>query len=139
MHRNLAGALLGALAVAVAACGESAPSPAQFRAEASAVCHDVGRRVRAIQEEATERTMQPSLMAAAAIMSDGLERLEAIEPPEQLADRYERFLAWKASQRDAALELAQPGGRLSARSARAVDAHTDPIGRLTAKLRLTGC
>lgn len=144
MQGKLASMLLVALALGIAACGSSGPKPlsaAQLRAQATAVCQDVGRQVRALQLSATAASMRTSLARAAAVLSDGVARLHALTPPRQLASRYDLFVAWKASQRDAARELSRAGGRadLSARSRQAVLAHHNPVWTLAHQLDLPAC
>jgi len=144
MQRNLVGALIVVLALGVAACGSSGSKPlsaARLRAQATAVCQDVGRQVRALQLSATPASMRTSLARAATVLSDGVARLHALTPPRELASRYDLFVAWKASQRDAARELSRSGGRadLSARSRQAVLAHHNPVWTLAHQLDLPAC
>ncbi|HET6448214.1 MAG TPA: hypothetical protein VFG31_03820 [Conexibacter sp.] len=47
-----------------------------------------------------------------------------------------RFVAWKDAERDAARELVRPGGRLSARSQRAVEEHHTPAMTFARELRV---
>lgn len=140
MQRKLASALAVVLMLVVAACGsDSKPlSSAELRTQANAVCRDVVTRAHAIQTRATPATMRASLSRAATVYTDGLDRLEALKPPPQLGDRYASFLAWKETQRDAALQLAKADGRLSARQRRAVESHA-PVGTLAHGLGLVHC
>jgi hypothetical protein len=142
MKRKMVGALVVALALGLAACGGSGSKPltaAQLRTQASAVCRDVARRMQTLEASATQTTMRASLARAAAVMSDGVTRLQVLKPPSQLAARYARFVAWKGTQRDAARELSRPGGRLSARSRAAVRAHESPVWVLAHQLDLPAC
>jgi hypothetical protein len=142
MQRFMIGALVVAvLALVAGGCGGGSKplSAAQLRTQASAVCRDVARRVHALEGQATQATLHASLARAATVFSDGLDRLEALEPPSQLADRYDSFLAWKGAQRDAARELSKPGGRLDARSRAAVRAHESPVRVLAQQLDMPAC
>jgi len=142
MQRKVVGALVVALMVVVEACGGSGSTPlttAQLRAQASAVCRDVTRQIQALAASARPSTRQASLRQAATAMTDGLARLRALTPPKALADRYASFVAWKGSQRDAARQLAEPGGRLTARAAEAVNAHRSPAFALARALGIDGC
>jgi len=140
MRFRLTSLLLVALALGVAGCGDASKplTAAQLRTRASAVCANVTRRIVALQAHASEVPARTSLRRAADALTDGVDRLEALDPPEQLDDRYARFLAWKRAQRDAA--SAQVAGRpISPRSRRAVEAHDSPLQTLGRQLGVTGC
>lgn len=137
MQRKVAGALVVAvLALVAGGCGEDSKplTTAQLRTQANAVCQDVSREVSTLQANATQATMGRSLRDAADAMTDGIDRLEALTPPQQVADRYARFLAWMKTQRDAARQLATPGATLSARARRAIDPHVSPALTLAHEL-----
>jgi hypothetical protein len=142
MQRNLAGALVVALALVAAGCGDSSKplTTAQLRTQASAVCRDVRRQVVGLQARATQATLSRSLRQAADAIDGGVERLRALDPPPRLDRAYAELVAWKATQRDAALALAkQPGRRLAGREGRAIDAHIDAVGRAARATGLSAC
>ncbi len=149
MRIKVMGAVVAVLlAVGVAGCGDSsdASSAAELRAQASTICRDVERRVQTLRMSATEATLRSSLARTADAMGEGLDRLEAIEPPDALADRYDAFLAWMGTQRDAAQALATSDAGsaaaaegLSARERRVLDPHVDVLGRLARGLGLPDC
>lgn len=140
MQRKLASALLVALAFGMVACG-SASKPltaAQLRTRGNAICRDMQRRVMALEARSTQATLRASLARAADVLSDGVDRLNALTPPKQLAGRYASLIAWEGARRGAARTLSH-GGRPSGRQAAAVRAHHNPVYRIGHELGLAAC
>lgn len=140
MQGKLTGALLVALALGGAACGSASKplSTDQLRAQAGVICRDMTRRVLALNADATQATMRSALGRAAIVMSDGVERLQSLTPPEQMADRYARLVEWKHAQAEAARELAH-GRQPTGRSGEAIRGHENPASGLSRELRINGC
>jgi predicted small lipoprotein YifL len=92
-------ALIAILALfALAACGsEEEPDPGEFVAEANSICLDTARQV---TRERTDTEVPQSPAQAATVIDaelpariEGLSRLQALEPPEQLASNWVQFVA----------------------------------------------
>lgn len=141
MQRTVVGALLVALALGVAACGEASKplSAAQLRTQASAVCRDTTRRVLTLRSSMTQATARAFMRRASIAVGDGVARLEALKPPRQLAARYKRLVALLAARRDATRALAGPRPKLTGLERDVVSTHHDPIAQAARRLGVDGC
>lgn len=96
IRRWLVGLAVAAASVAFASCGSgSSTSPEEFQADANRVCHDAERELDRIQAMPPGTADQAEKQAEALIdvSEQALDNLRKIDPPEDLADTYDRYLA----------------------------------------------
>lgn len=107
---------LAVLAGAVAGCGSSGDSAtttvaatgdatnaanAAFVRDVEAICNDVNAKFRALNDRAADREPHETLSAAATQMEAAVREMAAVEPPEEIAPDYARFVEVTGIQADA--------------------------------------
>jgi hypothetical protein len=103
--RGLVPVLVVVLGAGFAACGgddeTSAADPtAAFIADADATCTELNSQAEEFNDFQTLSELAGNVREALPIIDDGLARLEAIEPPDDLASEYDDFLATVEDQAD---------------------------------------
>ena len=94
-----------ALALVAAACGGGGDrlSEGEFRERANAVCADYEQQIDALSEPTSPEEVERFAARATQLARSGVGELRELEPPEELDDEYDRFLA----EGDAVVELSE--------------------------------
>ncbi len=104
----LAVLVIGAIAIG-AGCGGSSGSDAlsadELRSQADAICERFDAESEAIAEPTSADGIKPFLEQTAALQQEQLDELEALDPPEELAEPYEEALGLLQTQIDTANEV----------------------------------
>lgn len=96
IRRSLVGLAVAAAFAVFASCGGgSSTSPEEFQADANRVCRDAERELDRIQAMPPQTADQAEKQAEALIdvSEQALDNLRKIDPPEELASTYDRYLA----------------------------------------------
>ena len=85
--------LLGsALALGLSACGSDGLSKEEYVAQANEICADADTKTDAIAQPTQPADIGPYLQEGAKIQAEAIDKLEALEPPADDADRIEKEL-----------------------------------------------
>lgn len=98
-------------AATVAAVGEANAADAAFVRDVEAICDDVNAKFRALNDRAADREPHETLSGAATELRAAVRRMEAVEPPAEIAPDYARFVEVTAIQAD---QMAARGRALKA-------------------------
>jgi hypothetical protein len=145
MSRALAVAVVAAGALLAGGCGggDDRLSEDEFRQQANDICTDVNDQLEGIEQPSTPDEVGAFVSEAIPVLESGLDRLHELNPPEDLEDDYDRFLAEADKSVPAARKLQQaaedqdPDALQDAvAEGDAADQRSDDIAR---DLGLTGC
>ena len=140
---RLASLLLAAAALAGCGGGSDRLTREEFVEQATAVCAGVEERVDALGEPQSLAEIEALGRELRDALGDGLEELRELEPPEELAEPFERYLASGdevIEQLDRLIEAAAAGDRAAVE--RAVAAGNElgrPAAELAAAAAIPGC
>jgi hypothetical protein len=132
-----------ACVLAFAGCGGGRLSEEEFTARATAICGDVNKGLREIEDPASMEDLAATLDEGLVVVDDGLDELRDLKPPEALDARYD---AWLAKVQESADELAKARDAVKREDQAAVglalqsgdDANVE-ANRLAAALGLRAC
>lgn len=99
---------IGAIAIGAGCGGDSgsdALSADELRSQADAICERFDAESEAIAEPTSADGIKPFLEQTAALQQEQLDELEALDPPEELAEPYEEALGLLQTQIDTANEV----------------------------------
>ena len=87
--------LTGAMGLAAAGCGGGGDrlTREELIEEADATCAEFDRRIEDVQEPESLEDIEAYLQEIRPIVEEGTDELDALEPPEELADEYDDWIA----------------------------------------------
>lgn len=87
--------LAGAMGLAAAGCGGGSDplTREELIEEADATCAEFDRRVEEVEEPESLEDIEGYLQEIRPIVEEGTDELDALEPPEELADEYDDWIA----------------------------------------------
>jgi hypothetical protein len=87
--------LTGAMGLAAAGCGGGSDrlTREELIEEADATCAEFDRRIEDVQEPESLEDIEGYLQEIRPIVEEGTDELDALEPPEELADEYDDWIA----------------------------------------------
>ena len=142
MHRKVAAALVAALALGVASCGGSEPlTRAQLVRQLETACRQAQERAEEAGRSARgEGGFFEAVLAGQRVL---VERVEGLEPPDELRDDVDTLESGLAERTDLVAEVAQAGRaeqqRLMAEATRRMETVTRDIDGALRRLGVEGC
>lgn len=136
-------ALLSALLLAGCGGGGDRLSRAEFVEQATAICDSFDQRVDALAEPQSLEEIETLGQELGEILDEGLAELRELEPPEELEEPYDRYLASGdevADQLDELVEAAADGNQAAVgRAATEGEAISERAVALAAAAAIPGC
>jgi hypothetical protein len=142
MQRTGVTAIVAVLALGLASCGGSGgatDAATQFRAQATAVCRQMGAQVQAIARRVTRTNERRSLIRVSTVIGEGVQQLDELTPPTELTSQYKQLRFWLSARGRAARELAQPHPHLTTPSRRVMEGTKSPLRKAASAIGLRGC
>ena len=109
MSRTLAVLVVAVGALLAGGCGggDDRLSEADFRQQANDICTDVNGQLEGLEQPTTPDEVGAFVSDAIPVLESGLDRLHGLNPPEDMEDDYNRFLAEADKSVPAARKLQQ--------------------------------